>query len=270
MSTLATVDPTSAKAPILTQGDILPAVMMEFENAALDFFNSKSVPAEKQVTMVIPGIKDLRIRNWITAERARIVALPFADFMAEMRLHYLPPDWEDQVRNEILTSTLTSSGTSFWNWSQQLLKLNCLLRRTPSVFDDPTLRNHLEAHLDNELKAKLRHSKACKDKVLKSWVVSVHLLDEARAVETKRQCELIEETLQQQAKKQNTNSGPSHRSNSSQSNTTASTSSSYVRLPALTDTERLKTKKRCVVRDRSINEIPKVKGFLGLLASYPT
>ena len=207
MSTLATVDPTSAKAPILTQGDISPAVMMEFENAALDFFNSKSVPAEKQVTMFIPGIKDLRIRDWITAERARIVALPFADFMSEMCLNYLPPNWED------------------------------LLRGTPSVFDDPILRNHLEAHLDDELKAKLRHSEARKDKVLKSWVVSVRLLDEARAVETKCQRELIEETLQRQAKKQNTNSGPSHRSNSSQSNTTSSTSSSYVRLPALTDTE---------------------------------
>ena len=51
MSTQATVDPTSAKAPM--------AMMMEFENTVLDFFNSKSVPTEKQVTMVIPGIKDL-------------------------------------------------------------------------------------------------------------------------------------------------------------------------------------------------------------------
>ena len=278
MSTLATVDPTSVKAPILTQGDILPAVMMEFENTALDFFNSKSVPAEKQVTMVIPGIKDLRIRDWITAEHARIVALPFADFMTEMHLNYLLPNWEDQVHNEILTSTLTSSGTSFWNWSQQLLKLNCLLHGTPSVFDDPTLCNNLEAHLDNELKAKLRHSEACKDKVLKSWVVSVRLLNEARAVETKHQCELIEETLQRQAKKQNTNSGPSRRSNSSQSNTTASTSSSYIHLPTLMDTECTLlnghdgcTKCRCFFagyRSQSCpNSFPTGKGYKTLMAT---
>lgn len=92
MSTLATVDPTSAKAPILTQGDIMPVVMMDFENVALDFFISKSVPADKQVTMVIPGIKDLCIRNWIAVECVCIVALPFADFMMEMRANYLPPD----------------------------------------------------------------------------------------------------------------------------------------------------------------------------------
>jgi len=142
MSTLATVEPTSAKAPVLTEGDISPAVMMDFENAALDFFISKSVPSKKQVTMIILGIKDLRIRNWISADCARLVDLPFVDFMKEMRANYLHQDWEDQIRNQILTSTLTSSKTSFWNWSQKLLKLNCLLRGTPSIFDDATIRNH--------------------------------------------------------------------------------------------------------------------------------
>jgi len=151
MSTLATVKPTSAKAPVLTEGDISPAVMMDFENAALNFFVSKSVPAEKQVTMIIPGIKDLRICDWISAERACLVDLPFLAIMAEMWTNYLHQDWEDQIRNQILTSMLASSKSSFWNWSQQLLKLNCLLRGTPSVFDDAALRNHLEAHLDEEL-----------------------------------------------------------------------------------------------------------------------
>ena len=88
MSTLATVDPTSAKAPILTQGNISPAIMMDFENAALNFFVSKSIPPDKQVIMIIPGIKDLCICDWITAEHACIITLPFADFIAEMRTNY--------------------------------------------------------------------------------------------------------------------------------------------------------------------------------------
>ena len=33
----------------------------------------------------------------------------------------------------------------------------------------------------------------CKDKVFKSWVVAIHLLNEAHTVKTKHQCELIEE-----------------------------------------------------------------------------
>ena len=81
---LATIEPTSAKAPVLTEGDISPMVMMDFKNAALDFFVSKSVPAEKQVTMIIPGIKDLRIHDWISAEHAHLVNLPFSGFMTKM------------------------------------------------------------------------------------------------------------------------------------------------------------------------------------------
>lgn len=242
MSALATVEPTSAKAPVLTAGDISPGVMMDFENAALDFFVSKSVPADKHVTMIIPGIKDLRIRDWISADRARIIILPFLDFMKEMRANYLQQDWEDQIRNKILTSTLASSKTSFWNWSQQLLKLNCLLRGTSSEFDDAALRNHLEAHLDEELRNRLKHNEARKDKVLKTWINSVRLLDEARAVETKRQRELIEETIDRQAKRQNTKTetlrGPSRRGNTTPTNTTTSSASSYVKLPPLSDTER--------------------------------
>lgn len=127
MSTLTAVEPTSTKAPILTEGDISPAIMMDSENAALNFFVSKSVPAEKQVTMIIPNMKDLRIHDWVSAECMHLVELPFSDFMKKMCTNYLHQDWEDQIRNQILTSTLTLSQTSFWNWLQKLLKLNCLL-----------------------------------------------------------------------------------------------------------------------------------------------
>jgi len=61
MSTLATVEPTSGKAPVLTTGDLTPAVVMDFENAAQDFFVAKSVPPEKQVSLILPGIKDIHI-----------------------------------------------------------------------------------------------------------------------------------------------------------------------------------------------------------------
>ena len=89
MSTTATVEPTSGKAPVLTSGDVTPSVMMEFENACHDFFEAKSVPQDKQVAFILPGIRDLRIRNWIAADRPTIVALPFASFMTQLRSNYL-------------------------------------------------------------------------------------------------------------------------------------------------------------------------------------
>ena len=109
MSTLATLTTgkhTSAKAPVLTEGDISPAVMINFENTAFDFFISKLIPLEKQVTTVMPGIKDMRICDWILAECICLKELPFMEFMAEMRTNYLHQDWEDLIWNQFLMSML--------------------------------------------------------------------------------------------------------------------------------------------------------------------
>ena len=144
MSTAATVEPTSGKAPVLTSGDVVPSVMMEFENACHDFFKAKSVPQDKQVAFILPGIRDLCIRNWIAADRPTIIALPFATFMSQLHSNCLHPDWEDHVHDEILSSRLDPNKESFWDWSQNVIKLNCLLRNTTSVFDDATLCNQLD------------------------------------------------------------------------------------------------------------------------------
>jgi len=151
---------------------------MDFENTAQDFFIAKSVPAEKQVSLILPGIKDICMCDWIMVDWASITNLPFADFIKELLENYLQNGWEDQIHNKILTSTLTSLNKPFWNWSKQLLSLNCL-HNTPSVFDEIALCNHLEAHLDDELKEKVKHSEAQNDKTFKTWVAAVCLLDEA-------------------------------------------------------------------------------------------
>ena len=122
----------------------------------------------KQVAFILPGIRDLRIRNWIAADRPTIVALPFATFMSQLRSNCLHPDWEDHVRNEILNSRLDPNKESFWDWSQNVIKLNCLLCNTTSIFDDATLHNQLDAHLHDGLKERVKHSDAKKEKTLKA------------------------------------------------------------------------------------------------------
>ena len=245
MLNTATVEPTSGKAPVLTSRDVTPFVMMEFENACLDFFEAKSVPNDKQVAFILPGIQDLRIQNWIAADRATIVALPFATFMTQLRSNYLHPDWEDHVRDEILNSRLDPNKESFWAWSQNIIKLNCLLRNTTSIFDDATLRNQLDAHLDDGLKERVKHSEAKKEKTLKAWVDAVRRLDETRISENKRHRELIEETFNKhQAKRvatdtNNTLRNPSRRYNANTSTASSSNSTStFVALPFLLDAER--------------------------------
>jgi len=102
MSNITTVESTSGKVPVLTGGNVTPAVMMEFKHACHNFFEAKSVPTEKQVTFILPGIKDFCICNWIAADHATIVVLPFTSFMSQLHKNSLHPDWEDHVCDDIL------------------------------------------------------------------------------------------------------------------------------------------------------------------------
>ena len=139
--------------------------------------------------------KDFRICNWITTNRATIVALPFTSFMSHLRKNSLHPDWEDHVHNKILKSHLEPSKESFWAWSQNVIKLNCLLRDTTSLFDDTTLHDQLDAHLNDKLKDHVKLSEAKKEKTLKSWVDAVRHLDETCISENNCHLKFIEESL---------------------------------------------------------------------------
>ena len=124
----------------------------------------KSVPAEKQVAFILPGMRDLHIQNWIAADHATIMVLPFGSFMSQLHDNYLLPDWEDHVHDKILNSKLDLNKESFWAWSQHVIKLNCLLQNTSSVFNGTTLCNQLDAHLNNGLKEHIKYSKAKKER----------------------------------------------------------------------------------------------------------
>ena len=105
---------------------------------------------------------------------------------------------------------------------------------TSSIFGKTVLCKHLEAHLDDNSKAHIKHRDAHKAKVFKMWVSVIFFINEAYTVETKYQQDLIE-MLQHQAKCQNTDSlwGLSHHANASQANTLLLSLHSY-QLPSST------------------------------------
>ena len=98
---MASVDQTSpSKVPILSAGDISPQVMRQFKHGCMNFFIHKKVIPEDQVSLIIGGIMDSRVNNWIVSDRDRLVALPFSAFMSEFRLNYLTKDWEEDTPRE--------------------------------------------------------------------------------------------------------------------------------------------------------------------------
>lgn len=124
--------------------------------------------------------------------------------MSQLHSNYPHSDWEDHVRDEILNSHLDPNKESFWAWLQNVIKLNCLLHNTTSIFDDPTLCNQLNAHLDDGLKECIKHCNAKKEKTLKAWINAVRRLNATCISKNKHHQELIEETFNKCQAKCNT------------------------------------------------------------------
>jgi hypothetical protein len=71
------------KVPVLTTGDVTPVVMCQYENACNNYFVHKKIPGDDQVTMIVGGLLDTRIADWINSDHVRIVELSFMDFMKD-------------------------------------------------------------------------------------------------------------------------------------------------------------------------------------------
>ena len=139
---MAVIEQSSpSKVPILTPGDISPAVMRQFEHGCRNYFIHKKIIADDQVSLVIGGILDDRINGWLMADHDRLVALSFDAFMTEFRTNYLAEDWEEDTLRELLS--MTQGTSTFWDYAVALQSKNSLLRGTTSELPDDKLRQQL-------------------------------------------------------------------------------------------------------------------------------
>jgi hypothetical protein len=72
---------SSARPPTLLAGDISPAVMREFKDSCIGYFENKDIDNDKQVRKILAGIKDMRVQDWITAQKDNLVKMTFKGFM---------------------------------------------------------------------------------------------------------------------------------------------------------------------------------------------
>jgi len=126
--------------------------MHEYEDNCINFFDAKEIPADKQVQKILTGIKDHRIKDWISVERETLLALSFKDFMSEFHTNYLEEDWESTTRHQLLT--MTQGNQVFWTFAVALQAKNSLLINTPSYLQKDKLRHQIEAGIDAKLAKK--------------------------------------------------------------------------------------------------------------------
>lgn len=201
-SSQATVEhPITKHCPILTAGEVTPKALVDLTDAHNEFFIAKDIEDKDKVKKILGGFKCVHIRDWIACERARLLTLSYEAFMAEVRSSYLPPDWEETVRTQILGMQMKSTD-KFWDWVQEMRALNIVLRGTDSHLSDDALRNQLEASLEPSLRSYVFHEKTNKKTVLKEWILAVKDVDEKLREERKRSRDIFnEETAARNAKR---------------------------------------------------------------------
>ncbi|KAJ7142245.1 hypothetical protein C8R44DRAFT_865607 [Mycena epipterygia] len=154
MSKYASVEAQPSKAPILSAGEASPTVICEWELACLMYFDVKSIEAKVQVAMVMGGLRNHRITDWLAIDDDRVAAkaLAFKPFMVDIRKRLLPTDWECDARIAIVSACQTIT-QSFWDFAASIRAQNSILINTSSHFTGERLCIQLEAAMLPDLSA---------------------------------------------------------------------------------------------------------------------
>jgi hypothetical protein len=136
---VACVDQESSARPLTLVGDISPAVMRDFEDCCVSYFENKDIADNKQVHKILAGIKDTCVRDWITSQKDKLIVLSFKDFMITIRKAYLPANWEETVHCEL--GGMSQGHVAFWGFAMHVQSQNSLLHRTPSYLTEEKLQH---------------------------------------------------------------------------------------------------------------------------------
>jgi len=227
------IHPVINHPPVFSEGQITPKELIIFEQDCEAYFlNAKGGdPKEQRIAHIITVFKDPLIQNWITSNRDGLVALTFEEFMKKLRGMFLPKDWEETVRIQILGSKMPRN-ECFILWAQGLQATNCVLRNTRSHMTDEHLSDTLEANIDADLRLLAREAEASSKEKLTEWMELMERLDAKRKMELKRQREVAAEEVMRTsgAKRQNTRNSSAF--------TTSASRTEQKRLPRLTQEEK--------------------------------
>ncbi len=224
------------KVPILSAGELTPETLRTFEMYCKAYFVQKEVLATDQVEKIALGIQDPRIQNWYMANKARINAMSFKDYIVELRRTWLPTDWEANLRACILSAR--QEEISFHEWALEVQAANAILQGTASYLEEAGMRNQLKVgrHADLSIMCRIEHTDTIQDFQL--WLEAVHFVDDKRRRDMAMQRQLINENLQKRCEQRTANVAAGDRKP-----LTNTTNAPTTRAPALTENERALLKK---------------------------
>ncbi len=145
--------PVLKQPPILTPGQLTVTAIAEWDHGCNQYFlHARNIAAAQKIPLVAAGFQDRLVQGWYKSNATTLNALSWDDFVADFRAHFLDDHWDQTLRAEMLTETMTDND-SFLVFVRELELKNTLLINTPCHFSDSQLRDHITARLTDRLRA---------------------------------------------------------------------------------------------------------------------
>ena len=209
--------------------------MRSYENACLSYFENKDIAEEKQVRKVLSGLQDSHLQDWVDIDHERFLALSFTDFMVEFRTGYLPEDWEEVTRIELLG--MIQEDQSFRDFAVKVQAKNSLLRHTTSYLDQEKLRHRIKSGMNQKLVLRCHLEKSSKVVEFEKWLAEVRRIDDLVKAE-KAEFESFARATHDTTRHNNALAEPSRHGNAPTVPAASATSDPRLVLPKLLDAER--------------------------------
>jgi len=174
-----------------------PTERSRFRNKVQKIFPvaKDKIPAADQVSNILGSFEDPLVSDWADTENDKLVKKDFKSFMTTFRARWLPRNWEQDVKTEMLGARLDPDKESFEAWTLRIQSLNTTLRGTTDYLDDDRFRVQLEILLDGELQRLVRKAAVSGLTELQDWIAAVKELDEERRLTNKRLATYLENSM---------------------------------------------------------------------------
>ena len=199
-------------APILTPGNVSPAILAQLIQYFNSFFHKCKTSEEDKVRNILMSFQDIKIDNWIKNNHDQFTAdgYSFDNFTAELRKRFLDPHWESSIVRTVVNSQMNST-ESFSTFANRVMQGNNLLIGTTSRLDSAALRTKLELNMSGYLADKIaRLRSADKDRIkaiviFKDWLAEISQLDEEITADLKRIADFATEHIAKKQRTENSN-----------------------------------------------------------------
>jgi len=117
-------------------------------------------------------------------QEACLIKLTFAKFMKEFCKKVLPPNWEQIVCMQMLSSQLNPS-KCFDIWADEIMMLNVSLCNTSSHMSESQLRIQIDTALDEDLCAVITEEGLSSVAGFYDWMAKITMIDNCCQLECK-------------------------------------------------------------------------------------